>query len=163
MNVIKSWAFGTEERKEFEAEDEPTVMSDSQEESSQVQTESMSDSEFERMEEMEYDEGQTRDIDELLIANKERIKRLREATQEVLSPEHDDIWLLRYVLSNKEDEKAEKKVRFTIEYRKKNRSWLSRAAQGEEGAPHRDIVKKYCNSSLHKRKVDGGPVLILRR
>jgi len=58
--------------------------------------------------------------------------------------------------------KAKKKIRFTIDYREKNKEWLDRAKEGEEAAPHRDVMKRYSCSTLHKEKLDGGPVLILR-
>jgi len=98
----------------------------------------------------------------LLVKYKQKIDQLREKTKDVLTEEHDDIWLLRYCLSNKVDDKAEKSVRFTIEYRNNNKEWLEKATLGEKGAPHREIMKKYSCSCLHKEKMDGGPVLILR-
>jgi len=53
------------------------------------------------------DDETTRDIDELLEKYKERIDNLKIATKDVLNPDiHDDIWLLRYCLSNKTDEKS---------------------------------------------------------
>ena len=44
--------------------------------------------------------------------------------------EHDDIWLLRYILSRKTVDKAEPAVRKGIEWRKANESWLKEAKTG---------------------------------
>lgn len=59
-----------------------------------------------------------RDIKLLLTRHMELIAELRMACKDVLEAEHDDIFLLRYVLSFKTREKAEVQVRKAIEYRK---------------------------------------------
>lgn len=44
--------------------------------------------------------------------------RLRERCKDVLEEQHDDIWLLRYILSRKSVDKAEPHVRKGIQWRK---------------------------------------------
>ena len=84
-------------------------------------------------------EEDNRNVDKLLEKNKERIEKLKEAAKEVIDPKkHDDIFLLRYCLSNADDKEAEVSLRTAIDYRKKNASWLDEAlTKGEEAMPYR--------------------------
>eukprot|EP01091_Cochliopodium_minus_P017817 TRINITY_DN7076_c0_g1_i1.p1 TRINITY_DN7076_c0_g1~~TRINITY_DN7076_c0_g1_i1.p1 ORF type:complete len:307 (-),score=77.15 TRINITY_DN7076_c0_g1_i1:70-990(-) len=110
---------------------------------------------------------QEKNIDYLLDINSDKIDTLRNLVGDVLEETHDDIFLLRYVLSfaRYEDnwKKAIEAVRFTIEYRKQNESWLSKAkSEGLDGAPNMQIIKNYACCSLHKTTKEGGPILIVR-
>ena len=48
-----------------------------------------------------------RELDRLLRENIEEIKKLKELIKDVISEENDDVWLLRYILSNKNAKDAE--------------------------------------------------------
>ncbi len=63
--------------------------------------------------------GAPQSITTLLKQHREAIDELRDVCKDVLEAEHDDIWLLRYVLSRKD--KAEAAVRKGIEWRKVER------------------------------------------
>eukprot|EP01091_Cochliopodium_minus_P000337 TRINITY_DN10328_c0_g1_i1.p1 TRINITY_DN10328_c0_g1~~TRINITY_DN10328_c0_g1_i1.p1 ORF type:complete len:276 (-),score=68.95 TRINITY_DN10328_c0_g1_i1:20-847(-) len=107
--------------------------------------------------------NQERDLDTLLRENEEKIKELKESIKEIMDEkEHDEIFLLRYCLSNPRLEDAEKAIRFAVEYRKNNQSWLQDAVKGEKFAPHYDTVSKYVIAGIHKSQIDGGPIVIIR-
>ena len=68
------------------------------------------------------EEKPERDIDVLLKKHKDEIERLKEKVSDIIDKTHDDIFLLRYVLSyaKYEDdwERAVDAIKFTLEYRK---------------------------------------------
>jgi len=105
-----------------------------------------------------------RNVDVLLKQNHEKMEKLKELIKDIYDEKiHDEIYLLRYCLSNDKLDKAEKSIRFTMEYRKKNDSWLKDAVNGEKSAPNYDTIIKYSCSSIHKSKSDdGGPIVIVR-
>lgn len=102
------------------------------------------------------------DIDELLFENKDRITTLRHQLGDLVVTK-DDIWLLRYCLSYKKEEKAILAIKFALEYQQQNQDWLQRAtSEGLAGAPHREQMKKYSCSTIHGTQLNGGPILIIR-
>lgn len=103
-----------------------------------------------------------RDIKKLLIRHKEDLVLLREACKDVLTePEHDEIFLLRYLLSFKTVEKSEVSVRKGIEYRKAN-PWLKCAKTGEDWEVDVKARQYTCAGQDHGRKKDGGPIQYIR-
>lgn len=98
-------------------------------------------------------------VADLIKAHREDIDKLREQCKDILEAEHDDLWLLRYVLSRKD--KAEAAVRKGLQWRKENAKWLSLAKTGGK-APHADRIERYTAVGLHKRNCDGGAVMIIR-
>ena len=90
------------------------------------------------------------------------VDELREQCKDVLEPEHDDLWLLRYVLSRKTLEKAEPAIRKGIEYRKANKEWLDKAKDPLGKAPYADQIERFTAVDLHKTNVHGGAVMIIR-
>ncbi len=119
-------------------------------------------------------------IAKLLDTHKDSIDELRAACKDVLvslaglmvffcvaewdgqGPEHDDIWLLRYVLSRKTVDKAEPAVRKGIEWRNANKSWLDKAKEPGGRAPYADQIERFTAVDIHKRNCDGGAVMIIR-
>lgn len=103
--------------------------------------------------------------------------------QDVLEAEHDDIFLLRYVLSYKTTAKSETHVRAGIAFRKEN-AWLEYAKTGQvwevsrhsvnlRSAPlnfffffslqvNTKVERFTCASQSHNRKLDGGPIQYIR-
>jgi hypothetical protein len=76
--------------------------------------------------------------------------------------EHDDIWLLRYILSRKTVDKAEPAVRKGIEWRAANHEWLAKAKEEGGKAPYADQIERFTAVDIHKRNRDGGAVMIIR-
>ncbi len=74
-----------------------------------------------------------RDVATLVARHAERIRGLREATKSVLGPEHDEIFLLRYVLSFEQNDAIEA-VKWAVAWRKEPRNayWISRAEEKEK-------------------------------
>ena len=93
--------------------------------------------------------------------HRDAVDELRARCKDVLEPEHDDLWLLRYILSRKTLEKAEPAVRKGIQWRKDNASWLAAAKTGGK-APYADQIERFTAVDLHKRNNDGGAVMIIR-
>lgn len=73
--------------------------------------------------------------------------------------EHDDIFVLRYVLSYKNKDETIQRIRKGLEYRKAN-PWLALA---KEGKPHPEAekIKQYTCASFHGTH-DGGPIQVIR-
>ena len=97
-----------------------------------------------------------RNVDRLIEQNKGSIEELKEATKDICEndPQYDDIFFLRYVLSNKSTKNAEKSVRDCIEYRKNNSEWLELAkTKGEEAIPFKDKIKIFSCQGNHKSKI----------
>jgi len=102
-----------------------------------------------------------RDVKKLLERHAEEITGLKQKCKDVLEPEHDDIFLLRYILSFKTVEKAEVSVRKGIEYRKAN-PWLNTAKTGEKWDVDVKVGQYTCAGQDHGRKKDGGPIQYIR-
>lgn len=102
-----------------------------------------------------------RNITALLAKHLELVAELRTACKDCLGPEHDDIFLLRYILSYKTVAKSEPHVRAGIEYRKNN-PWLDYARTGEVWEVNTKVERFTCASQTHNRKLDGGPIQYIR-
>jgi hypothetical protein len=79
-----------------------------------------------------------RDVSKLLEVHREEIAEMREAVKDIaVDAEHDDIFLLRYVLSFGVAEGI-KAIRWAIPWRKEpeNAYWLNRAEEREEKMQH---------------------------
>jgi len=99
-----------------------------------------------------------------LDQKKDKIKKLKERIKDIYDEKtHDDIYLLRYCLSNTKTKDSEKCIRYSIDYRQKNSSWLDEASKGESSAPMYNTIIKYTCASIHKcRSENGAPVVIVR-
>jgi len=102
-----------------------------------------------------------RDVKKLLVRHAEDIAALRAECKDVLAAEHDDIFLLRYILSFKTVEKSAVSVKKGIEYRKNN-LWLNTAKTGEKWDVDEKVGKFTCAGQDHGRKKDGGPIQYIR-
>lgn len=101
-------------------------------------------------------------VDDQLEENAEEIAKLKAMVEDVLPEEWDDIWLLRFILSNKGTAKdAVEKCKFTIQWRKDNKETLDMIAAGGE-IPHKDLFNKYQVAGPHKCDKDGAPCFIVR-
>ncbi|KXS17135.1 hypothetical protein M427DRAFT_133599 [Gonapodya prolifera JEL478] len=106
-------------------------------------------------------------IKEALEQHKDALKRLRssipalETATEATPGEFDDIFLLRFILSAKDFDRALQNAAATVEWRTANREVL-RAVRETGRAPHHDVVAHHLVQGPHKSLVDGTPVYIIR-
>ncbi|OQR84685.1 hypothetical protein ACHHYP_13093 [Achlya hypogyna] len=100
-------------------------------------------------------------LDALLQERAEDVATLRNLVQDVLQPEHDDIWLLRFLLSNGSPAASQEPIRFTIKWRAERAEALAKVRTGAN-APHYDQVSKYQVAGDHKYTSLGEPIFIVR-
>jgi hypothetical protein len=55
-------------------------------------------------------------LDDLLKQHRSEIEKLKGFLCDVLAPEYDDIWMLRYILSFKTADAAQEPCKFTINW-----------------------------------------------
>ena len=101
------------------------------------------------------------ELDRHLNENKSEIEKLRGLLKDVLRSEHDDVWLLRYILSNKNAVESEEPCRFTIKWRDDNKDLLSKIAAGE-AHPLKDVISQYQVAGPHKMTASGEPMFYVR-
>ncbi|CAK4086291.1 unnamed protein product [Aphanomyces euteiches] len=101
------------------------------------------------------------ELDALLNKHKADIISLKEHLQDVLEPQYDDIWLLRFVLTNGNVQDAIEPCRYTIEWRNARKDLLDRVHAGEMPALH-DQVTKFQVAGEHKLTKYGEPLFIVR-
>ena len=73
----------------------------------------------------------------------------------------DDIWLLRFILSNKTAKKSVDSVKFAINWRKERKDILDSICAGGE-IPKANVWNKFQVAGRHKPAKDGGPTFIIR-
>ncbi|KAJ3335471.1 hypothetical protein HDU93_005439 [Gonapodya sp. JEL0774] len=98
--------------------------------------------------------------------HQERIAKLRDAVKDMITPEnahqYDDLFILRFCMSNQDLAIAESSLRETIKWRTTHALLLQSIAEGGP-PPHNDIVGPYCvGVALHKQLLDGSPFQIIR-
>lgn len=86
---------------------------------------------------------------------------MRSLLSDVITEEQDDIWLLRYVLSNKTGKDAEEPARFTIKYRKDNAEMISLLKRGGS-VPNCKTIEKYFAAGEHGLTNSGEPIFYVR-
>ncbi|CAK4695031.1 hypothetical protein LEN26_006866 [Aphanomyces euteiches] len=101
------------------------------------------------------------ELDALLNKHKADIISLKEHLQDVLEPQYDDIWLLRFVLTNGNVQDAIEPCRYTIQWRNARKDLLDRVHAGEMPALH-DQVTKFQVAGEHKLTKYGEPLFIVR-
>ena len=128
-----------------------------------------------------------RDVALLLKAHGAEIERLR--TSVPVPSEHNDVWILRFILSAKTDaNQAEHNIRETLEYRKSKAVWIEvrlgikesfstsecvcmlsiihasfqAAKKGTHDYPQAEVFKKYVASAQHGLTTDGDLLFIVR-
>jgi hypothetical protein len=75
---------------------------------------------------------------------------------------HDDLVLLRYILSFKQVEEAVDAIRKAIAWRAENKELLDKVTRGEQ-VPCRAMISRYAVSDYHKKGLaDGSPLLVTR-
>ena len=88
-------------------------------------------------------------------------KRFADGANNRIIP-YDDIWLLRFILSNGPGKSAEKAVRATLEYRAKKANLLARCAAGED-YPLAASMSKFSISEIYEKPTEAGePVQLIR-
>ncbi|KAI8812570.1 hypothetical protein BJ742DRAFT_792881 [Cladochytrium replicatum] len=75
--------------------------------------------------------------------------------------EFDDIFLLRFLLSQPNLDKAEANVRATVRWRTKNAEILKQVRETGK-PPYDDIIGKFAVMDVHKNLIDGSPMFIIR-
>jgi len=115
----------------------------------------------EQKDDVEAEIEDERSIKLLLEKHLVEVAELRKACKDVLEADHDDVFLLRYVLSYKVLAKSESHVRDGIKFRKEN-PWLNYAKTGEVWEVNTKVERFTCASQSHNRKIDGGPIQYIR-
>lgn len=105
-------------------------------------------------------------VDDLFAEHADAIATLRTAVADDpnLTSEVDDLWLLRFILSNGTPAKAEPPLRATLAYRKENSVRLAQAASQWEDPVHADMAK-YSIADLLPANVttlSDEPILVVR-
>ncbi|KAJ3062337.1 hypothetical protein HDU98_001785 [Podochytrium sp. JEL0797] len=101
------------------------------------------------------------EIGTLVAQHQQDITTLRSLLHDVINESHDDLWLLRYILSNKTPEAAEAAARFTIDYFTKNKDLIDTVLSGGK-LPFQDTIAQYQCSGSHKFTKNGEPVFYVR-
>ncbi|KDO35419.1 hypothetical protein SPRG_00267 [Saprolegnia parasitica CBS 223.65] len=102
------------------------------------------------------------DVDALLVAHAESIAAVRTLVRDVLTPDFDDdIWLMRFVMSNGSPAACEEPIRATIHWRTERAEILGRIRAGAK-APWHDEITKYQVVGDHKYTARGEPLFYVR-
>jgi len=104
-----------------------------------------------------------RNVELLMARHRETIDKIRaELGEEINDKDHDDLFILRYVLSFKAVEPACDAIRKCLAWRSENRHILDLVDRNEQ-VPSRAMIASYAISDYHpKPMADGGPLLVTR-
>jgi hypothetical protein len=109
-----------------------------------------------------------RGLDALLAEHAPRVRALRDALVAELGAgrvgdgtEYDDVWMLRFVLSNADDAEALSRARQTVEWRESKAEMLASARRGER-LPRFARIETYVVSDYHGRTKEGAPLYVIR-
>ncbi|KAJ3285608.1 hypothetical protein HDU79_007202 [Rhizoclosmatium sp. JEL0117] len=101
-------------------------------------------------------------LSSLLNAHATEIAQLRERISDVIDPSrHDEIWLLRFLLSNKTVDAAETACRFTINWYKTHAAVIETVMAGGK-APKEDEINVFQVTNFHKETTKGEPIFYVR-
>ncbi|OQS01929.1 Outer Dynein Arm Light Chain 2 [Thraustotheca clavata] len=101
------------------------------------------------------------DLDALLVEHDDAINELRRLVKDVLEPQYDDVWLLRFLISNGTPSASEEPVRYTIKWRAGRKVLLEKIRNGAS-APFHDEITKYQVIGDHKHTSLGEPLFFVR-
>ncbi|OQR84686.1 hypothetical protein ACHHYP_13095 [Achlya hypogyna] len=101
------------------------------------------------------------DLDALLQERSSDLAALKVLVADVLGPEHDDVWLLRYLLSNSTPAASEAPIRFTIQWRRERSATILALRAGAKPTTHVEM-EKFLVSGEHKQTTAGEPVIVVR-
>jgi hypothetical protein len=90
-------------------------------------------------------------VDELLERHAADIAGLRADLEDeplLSAATHDDLWLLRFILSKGRTAEAAENIRATLAYREKNSALLERAAAGEAHPRHEVFSRLSCQATM---------------
>uniref|UniRef100_A0A7S3A8H8 CRAL/TRIO N-terminal domain-containing protein n=1 Tax=Rhodosorus marinus TaxID=101924 RepID=A0A7S3A8H8_9RHOD len=97
-------------------------------------------------------------VKEKLAEVEDKVVELRRILKDEVQPEHDDILLLKFLLSHHEDpEEAATWYRKAMAYRKENASWLY-----SEECPEEDLVRSIFKVKDGMYSRDGEPIMLAR-
>jgi hypothetical protein len=101
------------------------------------------------------------ELQTLLETHDAEIKKLEAKLKDILLPETDQVWLLRYILSYKSADAAEEACKFSINWLKENADQITALKAGEK--PHlADVITRYQVVGEHKYNSKGEPIFIVR-
>ncbi|EQC42165.1 hypothetical protein SDRG_01005 [Saprolegnia diclina VS20] len=100
-------------------------------------------------------------LDALLAGRAKDLGQLRALVGDALTPLHDDVWLLRYLLSNETPAACEAPIRFTIQWRAARADTIAALHAGAKPPLHAEI-EKYLVAGDHKLTRLGEPLVIVR-
>lgn len=100
-------------------------------------------------------------LDKLLADNLDEIKALADCLKDVLTANYDNIWLLRYILSNKTAAEAEEPARFTINWNLEHRQDIENIRNGGK-PPHFDLISQFQVTGEHGHTRNGEPIYYVR-
>ena len=110
--------------------------------------------------------GTTRiSIEEAINENKMRLIEVKMSVVDLIgeSPEIDDIFILRYLLSYPNNDECIQAIRFAAKFRRENASWLASAKEGDRTkGPNYDEMRIHMVAGVHKTTVHGAPLLFIR-
>lgn len=101
------------------------------------------------------------DLDSLLLDHAAGIAQVKELVKDVLEPHYDDVWLLRFLISNGTPSACEEPIRFTIKWRAERKEILAKVRDGHR-APFHEEVTKYQVVGDHNYTALGEPLFIAR-
>jgi hypothetical protein len=104
-----------------------------------------------------------RDVEQLKQRHGDTIAKVREILgAEISSKEHDDLFILRYVLSFEKPDVCAEAIRKGLAWRLENAELIAMVDRGEEVAC-RDVIKQFAISDHHPKPLaDGSPLLVTR-
>ena len=100
-------------------------------------------------------------IQTLLEENESEILKLREMLKLEESSKYDNIWLLRYILSNKTAENSYEPAKFTIKWYQDNSEDVQKVLSGGQVTGN-DVLSKFQVAGNHKFTSSGDPVFYVR-
>ena len=104
----------------------------------------------------------TTEVELLITQNKTEIDILKTNLSDILDPIiHDDLFLLRYILSNKTAKESEEPIRFTIKWYQDNKLHLDLIKNGGD-VPHKNRISQFQVAGDHKFTNDGLPIFYVR-
>ncbi|OQR84670.1 hypothetical protein ACHHYP_13082 [Achlya hypogyna] len=100
-------------------------------------------------------------LDDLLQLRAADLATLKALVGDVLGPDHDDVWLLRFLLTNNTPAASEEPIRFTIQWRRERAAVLAKIRAGAK-APMHDEILRYQVVGDHKYTARGEPLFFVR-
>lgn len=101
------------------------------------------------------------EIERLLRENETECQALKDRLKDVLKPEHDDLWILRFILSNKTAAEADEPARFTIQWTHEHQREIELVKSGQK-LPFAAVIDQFQVVGEHKYTARGDPLFYVR-